>query len=357
MYESEMVYMTNIPAYVEDMIDSAILRLDMLNYANTVTFAFMTDVHGCMNYAERALYAIDKISSKVPVSFTCFGGDYLCNNQRTTKEEAIREHKTFSKLVMRYNRPELPIMVLNGNHDENPFGNAENELSQKEVHDIIMSHHEEMFVCDKNSPLNKYGYYDDEKNKLRAIFLDIVDTQTVDGQKPRRSYAFGNGQLNWIANTALQLPDKDWGVVLFSHFAPVPVSVSDVGLLFGSDALWEILMAFKNGTSYSASAKKGDFFYDVSCDFSDQGKGELIGYFCGHYHADLILNNQGTPIIGCLQAGGDNFRCGIGTDGTVHKKVQGSGEESAFSMFTINRNERRVYCIRCGAGPDFSVEY
>ena len=220
-----------------------------------------------------------------------------------------------------------------------------------------MSHHEKMFVCDKNSPLNKYGYYEDEKNKLRAIFLDIVDTPITNGQKPRHSYAFGNGQLNWLANTALKLPDTDWGVVLFSHFAPVPIKVSDVGLIFGADALWEILMAFKNGTAYCACAKKGDFFYDISCDFSNQGKGELIGYFFGHYHADLILENQGTPIIGCVHAGGDNFRCGIGSDGTIHKKVLGSAEESAFSMFTVNRDERKIYCVRCGAGPDFSVDY
>jgi len=349
--------MANIPGYIEDLIDSAVSRLDYLNYANTVTFSFITDIHNCIAYTERALYSIDKISQHIPVSFTCFGGDYLNNNQRTTKDDAIQQHKDFFELIRKYNRSDLPIMVLNGNHDENPFGDAENELSQKEVHDLIMSHHEQSFVCDHNSSLSKYGYYDDKKNKLRAIFLDIVDTPTIDGHKPRRSYAFGNGQLNWVANTALTLPGKDWGVVLFSHFPPVPVKVADVGLVFGADALWEILMAFKNGTSYSASAKKGDFFYDINCDFSVQGKGELIGYFFGHHHADLILENQGTPIIGCVHAGGDNFRCGTGSDGTIHKKVLGSGEESAFSMFTINRDERKIYCIRCGAGHDFSVDY
>lgn len=349
--------MSDMPIYVEDMIDGAVSRIKNLNYTNTVTFAFITDTHNCTTYTERTLYAIDKISRRVPVSFTCFGGDYLCNNLRTPKEEAIRQHKELADLVNRYNRPDLPIMVANGNHDENSFGDVENQLTQQEVHDIIMSHHGKMFVCDENSPLNKYGYYDDEQNKLRAIFLDIMDAPITDGQQLRHSYVFGNGQLNWVANTALKLPGKDWGVVLFSHYSPIHIGVNGAGMLFGGNALWEILMAFKNGTSYSAREQKGAFFYDVSCDFSQQGESELIGYFFGHHHADLILKNHGTPIIGCLHAASDNFGFEKCTDGTFHCKTRGSGEESAFSMFTVNRTERRINCVRCGAGPDFSVEY
>ena len=349
--------MSEMPIYVEDMIDGAVGRIKNLNYTNTVTYAFITDTHNCTTYTERALYAIDKISRRVPVSFTCFGGDYLCNDNHTSKEEAIRQHKELADLVKQYNRPDLPIMVANGNHDENPFGTRDMELTQKEVHDILMSHHGEMFVCDENAPLNKYGYYDDEKNKLRAIFLDIMDAPTIDGQQLRHCYAFGNGQLNWVANTALKLPGKDWGVVLFAHYAPIPVYPKRAGALFGGNALWEILMAFKNGTSYSASEKSGAFFYDVSCDFTQQGEGELIGYFFGHEHADLIYSNRGTPIIGCLHLASDNFGADPCTDGTRHFKTRGSGEESAFSFFTVNREERRINCVRCGAGPDFSANY
>lgn len=347
-----------IPQYVEEIIDGAVSRLKNLQIGNTVSFAFMTDIHNCTEYTERALYAIQKINKCVPISFTCMGGDYLCNNSRTTHDDAIKQHNELGKIIEEYGN-NSKIMVVNGNHDNNAFGMAENVLEADEIYDILMSHHKKVFVTDPESPKSMYGYYDDEENKLRAIFLNVMDTGYTKENAIQyiHSGAFGNRQLNWVANTALKLPSPEWGVVVFGHFEPIPNPFVESELIFGGNAMWEILKAFKSGTAYCVSEKKGELFYDVSCDFTEQGESELIGYFCGHHHNDWVWKNAKIPLVSHLSAASDNFGIRICSDGTKHTKTRGSGEESAFSVITINRDTKRISCIRCGAGPDFGVNY
>ena len=80
-----------MPSYVEEMIDGAVSRLDNLKNEHTVSFAFMTDTHNCTTLTGRGLYALREIDRRAGVAFTCLGGDYLCNNARTSKEKALSQ--------------------------------------------------------------------------------------------------------------------------------------------------------------------------------------------------------------------------------------------------------------------------
>ena len=78
---------------VDEMIEGAVSRLNNIKNDNTVSFAFFTDIHNCLDYTERAMYAAKKINKQFPLAFCCLGGDYLCNNSSTTKACAVAQHK------------------------------------------------------------------------------------------------------------------------------------------------------------------------------------------------------------------------------------------------------------------------
>lgn len=349
-----------IPQYVEEMIDDSVSRLNNLKSEDTTSFAFVTDIHNCIDYAERALYAIGKINERHSIAFTCLGGDYLCNNNRTKKEVAINQHRELGTAIEELGKKPV-TMVANGNHDNNPFAGAYEMVSREEMYNILMKHHKECFVVNEDDECSMYGYYDVEEAKLRAVFLDSSDMvyHTEGGRvvSTEGGHAvFGNKQINWFANTALKLPDSEWSVVVFSHYSPVPSTVMSERP-FGGEAIWEVLSAYKNGSAYKASAKKGTGYYDVECDFTKQGKGNVVAWICGHIHSDRKAYIEGIPVISTSAAASDNFCLSLSDDGTMHYKTRGSGEESAFSVFTVDRKKRILYCIRCGAGPDWNIKY
>lgn len=344
-----------IPLYIEEMlttkasgaIDKCLKFNEYIVNDTTCAFAFITDTHNCMDYTERAFYSIDRINEHYPLSFTCLGGDYLCNNVNTTKEEAATQLQELMDAIDDF-KMKSSTMVVIGNHDTNSFGFGES-LNHKEIHDIIMNRNLNNFVMNKDDENSLYCYMDIPDTKIRAIFLDSSDY----GGK---FFTFGNKQINWFANIALDVPDSQWGVVVFSHALPISSKLAE-HRVFGGQAIWEILCAFKNGTAYSASETKGDMSYDVSCDFTHKGEGDVIAYFVGHNHADRKTMIDGIRAISTLGANGENMGGGLCDDGKFYPKVLGSALESAFSIFTINRTKRQINFIRCGAGKDMICDY
>ena len=321
-----------IPAYVDEMIEGAVSRLNNIKNDNTVSFAFITDIHNCIDYTERAMYAAKKINKQFPLAFCCLGGDYLCNNSSTTKACAVAQHKEMrASLENLGNVP--PTMIIKGNHDDNSFGDLKNVISDRELHGLLFEHNK-IFIGDKEAPNAAYGYYDIPKEKLRAIYLDSMDITyetdengIVTGMNPI-SLSFGNRQLNWFATEALKLPHKDWSVVILSHTMPIATPLM-YDRPFGGEALWEILCAFKRGGSYKAKAEKNGAFYDIACDFSYQGAGDVIAFITGHEHADRTQKIDGIRVITAAAAASDNFGSGMCDNGRIQKKTRGSGEESA----------------------------
>ena len=350
-----------IPSYVDEMADGAIERLRMLEDGEAFNFAFINDPHFCISYVERALYAADKINKRFPIEFFCLGGDYLCNNDHTPRDEALRQHRELAEIIKEY-KDRFPLIVLNGNHDDNPFAGPENRLHPDEIYDILMSHHSEKFVSDDKVEKAMYGYHDVPAKKLRAVYLNIFDPEYIkDGNKiflkSERSNVISARQLEWLCEKGLELPENDWTVAIFAHCLPVTSPCEPSLRFFGGDILIDILEAFKDGKAICEKVEKGGCAYDIKCDFTGRGSGNLAGYFCGHYHRDWNWKVSGIQVVSQIAACSDNFGLHLSGDGKTHPKTRGSGEESAFSVFRVYPGKREVYCIRCGAGPDFSYNY
>ncbi len=345
-----------IPQYVDEMIDGAVSRLENLRTPDTISFAFITDTHSCIDYTERALYAISKINEQHKIAFTCMGGDYLCNNSSTSRENAVAQHREFRDAVENLGQ-NPPTVIIKGNHDDNPFGEIKNIVPQNELYNLLFEHNAFLSGGD---PTEAYGYYDMPELKLRAIYLNSSDRRyetDSDGTViDVETGGYGNKQLNWFAHDALILPDNDWSVVIFAHIMPIATQIM-LDRPFGGEALWNILLSFKNGGKYSAYEDRNGESYEVSCDFSKNGKGNVIAFVTGHEHVDRTCMADGIRIITVLSAASDNFCTGVSGNGRVQYKTRGSGEESAFSVFVIDRKTHVISQIRCGAGDDYSVSF
>ena len=92
----------SIPIYVDELAKSVTDRLSMLEDGEYFDFAFLTDPHNCVDYVERSLYAAVKIFETYPLEFFCFGGDCLCNNPYTKREEALCQHRELAEVIKKY---------------------------------------------------------------------------------------------------------------------------------------------------------------------------------------------------------------------------------------------------------------
>ena len=91
----------------------------------------------------------------------------------------------------------------------------------------------------------------------------------------------------------------------------------------------------------------------VTADFT-QAKGDFVGYFSGHMHADYVYGygDFGINII--------TIRCDAKeeNDSTLNaERVAGTVTEQCFDVFTVNTKERIIYATRIGAGADRVIEY
>lgn len=188
-----------------------------------------------------------------------------------------------------------------------------------------------------------YFYVDDHAGKVRYIVLNSCWTD--DSILRTASFGYGNTQLNWLAQTALTLPESGWGVILAAHVPPVSDSDStrDASVLLG------ILSAFGNHAAYSGTyGTEGEWDYvSVSCDFSGKPAGELIGFFAGHSHTDSIV----TADVPCALVT-------VASDGILtDDRTAGTVTEHVMDFVTVNRSTKTVSLTRLGAGADRSYSY
>lgn len=101
-------------------------------------------------------------------------------------------------------------------------------------------------------------------------------------------------------------------------------------------------------------------FVSVEADFT-QARGELVGLFAGHTHADcywrpgLIYNGWEDSTFGIFTT-----RCDAraeNSDDLYAERAAGTVTEQSFDVFTVNRAARTVSAVKIGAGSDRSFSY
>ena len=329
------------------MLNDVASRVLVLQTENTMSFGFITDthisndiMHHCATIAEFTKYA--------PLDFIAHGGDFIDGFIAKANELSL-----VTKAMNLYNEAKTPFVFCNGNHDDNNFharnnGNLLNlYITGMELYNRTTRFSEKDLVI--GSKEGQYYYKDDENSKIRTIFVNTNDIPRIDNGDGTAKFnsndhdAYSNEQLNWIANTALNFADKDnpsdWGVIIIGHIAGITTVTN-------TDVLFNILNAFKGGTSYVASGTTMFGDWDIDVDFTSQGLGDFICFVKGDSHFDDIRTVEGFKVITTAKAKQVGSTVSVDTD-----------IETAWDVYTINRQSRTINMTRFGAGEDRVTTY
>ena len=204
-----------------------------------------------------------------------------------------------------------------------------------------------------------YFYKDLPDKKVRIIGLNSSDgpmTTGADGNyiwDAINVHVFSAEQLSWLVEKALVLPDTSWQVAIFFH-APIGKAFGgwdkESTSTINSDCLLDILTAFKNGTSTTCnSANSLAPITGLAADFTEQGKGTIIGIFNGHFHKDMqdLSTLNGTPMIE--------------TDASLTSQLNQARyntiNEDCWETISIDTAKRTIHCYRFGRGQDREFNY
>ena len=204
-----------------------------------------------------------------------------------------------------------------------------------------------------------YYYLDDARGMVRYIVLNTqwthwdsayTDSLVTDEQCSSFHVShFGQSQLSWIADTALDVPDA-WSIIFVMHVAP---NNRDARYIKDQAVLRDIITAYINRTQCNTSyTGTGDWqSSSISKDFAES-KGDIIGIFAGHAHADAIdTTTLPCPIITITTAGSDV------RDTDPPPREFGTSSETAVDIVTVDKTNRKIYLTRLGAGDDRVVSY
>ncbi|MBY4581351.1 metallophosphoesterase [Pediococcus pentosaceus] len=241
---------------------------------------------------------------------------------------------------------DLPTMWTIGNHDDNNIyfiGEARNENI------LTLAELENAFEINKT-----YGYRDFEDKKLRVIVLDSFENPEIIGKdglpKYTRDYSsvFSANQLTWLSKT-LEVP-TGYSVIAFTHVPPLGYCNNKPYNDYRNvnhDLMLGLFNAFVEGTSYTASGTNTDYPAQVNVDYSNQGKGNLIGIVTGHEHRDVepqVINGVRVIERTC------NLPVGAG-------RLIGDISEEAFDVIEINSVNKHCKFNRFGAGNSLEFDY
>jgi len=199
-----------------------------------------------------------------------------------------------------------------------------------------------------------YFYVDQSYYKMRLVVLNCFDVPSdetnEDGSAKYNKMGmvgFRQEQLDWIANTALNVPSKDWTVVFCSH-----INAAGGGIAYNGDVVLGLIDAFRNGQKFEASTKYEISGYNanVSADFTGRG-GEFAVWVCGHTHYDNSVVKNSTLCTATISDWHHQ------SARLAFERREGTITEQAFDVFTIDPVKHKIKVTRVGAGEDREFDY
>jgi hypothetical protein len=348
-----------MPDYLKPMTDSQILKAKNLQTSDTLQFLFYTDSHITESSSFADIQTLNYIYNKLKPEFTACCGDNLDN--APTKEQHV---KTAAKLMETLTMDHF--FTVKGNHDDNSIisegtDNIKTTMLPKDQYNIMLKKLEGIVSFDTDNNYGLYYYYDMDNYKIRAIFLNSIDVPYLPNSdlptawkySGQSIYAYSDSQLNWLAHKALNLPDKEWKVIFFTHINPFEEGmIGSDHLPHNNDVLLGIIDAYQSGSSYESLPTSGDFSQAVSVNYTNQGEGKILAFFYGHTHSEQVLIRKGVRYIStwndCPKKSASNLAAPDRTVGTT--------SEICLNAVTIDMLQNRIFLTKFGAGKDMIID-
>ena len=335
-----------------------------------INYVFISDIHYMGISTGQGAVLLEQMKQVVVlanetenIDLVVLGGDTV-QGYWDDKHECFLAYREILAALKECNKP---VLILNGNHDDNAYAAWNENFSMKIISDldwqkeILTPHAARERVHNAAEPNAKYYYYDFKKgNKtIRAFCLDATDYKTEydengvvtrlnfadnnDENTPEGSYKYQTGmsywgyspeQLRWFAE-ALNSADFD-DAVIFSHMGiDRQANFRDMPL---GDELRNIFRAYKRKTEY----KNEELGIDVS--FNNGGK--VLIYHYGHIHREAMLYFED---IGFWQIASSTARADQADP--FAERGAGTENEPCFDIVSVKQDTITKYNI--GVGTDF----
>lgn len=352
------------PDYIKEEVHDSIKKIQSHQTTDTVTFAFMTDLHLALSYnheirMKRTVNAYKEIAKRVHIDKLMLGGDYTNEGCKEYKSDCFRE--------LRAHFAGIDYFPVNGNHDDGTIWDesyikadkSTNHLTHEELYTLFYNHLPYKGAeFDKNNH-SLYYKVDDTAKKVRYICLDTGDIPYIFDEnglliyRGQHLFALSQAQVSWLINDALKFEEDGWSAAFFMHSVLRPGhEPKDIDRHLS--VLTDIVDAYKKGEDLHETyfENEPDFKTQVNADFSKYKKADIMGFFVGDYHTDAVeFSNTAIPYI---------LTSNLVMYSPPHYKVQrhdGDKSEILFDVMTINKKERTIYITRVGGGEDRIVKY
>ena len=350
-----------IPTHWENMISEktkVVKSVQTDGGKDCISFVWASDTHIPDNSTARTdnigrLMA--KMMDNCEIPFAVITGDIGTKASYPTEEELLNtQTKIPVHLAPLWGTERLLVAV--GNHD-GCYGDETGYYKKQHASEQLWQTYFRGQALDSRrvfSDDGTYFYVDNHTQKTRFIILNsqFGGEYSVDenGWAVNNRFAvscYGQDQLDWFADVALDMPEG-YGAVIASHVPPNVDYTVDRYQLIG------IINAYCGKTTYTGAYTAGvDGWTNsaIDVDFSD-AKGEIIAMITGHAHQDTIdTTTLACPLITIISAGAQV------NAGPIPERVFGTDTETSFDVVTVNRKTRTIYLTRVGQGSDRMINY
>ena len=328
-----------------------------------VSFVWASDTHIPDNYTGRT-NDLGKVMAKMldncEIPFAVVTGDINTRASYDTEKELLQAQQEMPNHLSPLWRTERLLMAL-GNHDGVWGDSTCYHLRQHSPQKLWQTYFRGQALDFRRvfSDDGLYFYVDNVAQKTRFIVLNsqfggeyAVDENGYAVNNRFSTSCYGQTQLGWLADVALDMP-SGYSAIITAHVPPNVEYTVDKAQFIG------IVNAYNNKTTYSGSYADVDGWTSnhISVDFTG-AKGEIIAIFAGHVHWDKIdTTTMSCPIITIISAGSSANEWDIPEGAVSPIRTFGTNTETSFDVVTINKNTRKIYCTRVGAGTDREINY
>ena len=320
-----------------------------------ITFALISDLH--WGYSRKNTgKVLKRLTELCDISYCFNGGDTVSGHPYFTKQGLFQDMKEYHK---EFSEVEEKMLLVMGNHDAayattpplEGSSTYEKNLTKKELY----NHYFKYLRKYPNRVFGDDAYYfvDDEKKKARYVVLNTHDVPNDHKRKDGsaiynsfRMFCLGGKQLEWFANVALNVPSREWSVILCTHENK---NANEKHITTNQPLLDGVINAFKTGGKFKGDVKSPVHKYldgKVDVDFTGKG-GNFIGWLAGHEHRDdLKIDEYGVAHI--IIATDSSM---MGCPSKVYH-IGNSDSEHSIDVFTVSKKERKVYVTRVGWGKN-----
>ena len=218
------------------------------------------------------------------------------------------------RMLLDMKRVNRNLYLCLGNHDTNYFRGNPDPVTPKEAAKLY------------NGSRGRWYFVDCHRAAIRMVFLESFDFRRIE------RYGFTLREYLWFQRMLRSTP-KGWKLLVFSHVTP------DASMHVWSDSIL-------NGERMLRAAER----------FASERPGDLLGWICGHNHADQVKYRGSIPIIsiGCSKP--EDFRDHKPEGAITYQRDLHDETRELWDLLEIDTEKGRLEFHRIGAGEDRIIE-